>query len=145
MPRGVPRRGYQPWSLPLELRPTRRVWRAMLARVEDDPHYVGVTVCDRWRESFEAFVEDMGLRPEGKSIDRIDNDRGYEPGNCRWATPEEQATNRRRTRFWEHEGVRLTLPQWAKRLGMRTGTLERRVYVMKWPFEKAVTEPVRSS
>lgn len=124
---------------------TRRAWRAMLARVEEDRHYVGrVTVCARWRESFEAFVEDMGLRPEGKSLDRIENDRGYEPGNCRWATPEEQATNRKRTRLWEHEGVHLTIPQWAKRLGMKTGTLERRVYVMKWPFERAITEPVRT-
>jgi hypothetical protein len=54
----------------------------------------GIGICDHWRD-FENFLADMGERPEGKSIDRIDNDRNYEPGNCRWATQSEQNSNRR--------------------------------------------------
>jgi hypothetical protein len=58
----------------------------------------GITVCDRWRNSFENFLADMGRKPSPRlSIDRINNDGNYEPGNCRWATQKEQIANRRRT------------------------------------------------
>jgi len=79
-----------------------RAWSGMIQRCTNPKNtkYVdyggrGITVCDRWRASFEDFLADMGDCPPGRSIDRIDNDRGYEPGNCRWATPAQQRRNQR--------------------------------------------------
>ena len=83
-------------------------WRGMLARCYYADHVSyeyyggrGVTVCGRWRSSFESFLADMGERPEGKTLDRIDPDGNYEPSNCRWATPFEQRHNQRDSRKTE--------------------------------------------
>lgn len=82
--------------------PTYRSWRAMMRRCREPGHMKypsyggrGIEVCARWRD-FAAFLADMGERPEGCTIDRIDGSRGYELGNCRWATAAEQRRNRRR-------------------------------------------------
>ena len=80
--------------------------RCLNPRLPSYPYYGGrgITVCDEWIESFDAFLAHVGIRPEGTSIDRIDNDGNYEPGNVRWATPSEQMRNRRlkRTCKWGH-------------------------------------------
>lgn len=85
--------------------PLYSTWRNMIARCHTPSHEAfknygarGIAVCQRWQESFEDFVSDVGERPEGKTLDRVNNDLGYEPGNVRWATASEQARNRRTVR-----------------------------------------------
>jgi hypothetical protein len=99
-------------------------WSSMMTRCYNQAHVAYATyggaeilVCDRWH-SFDAFLADMGPRPSAKhSLDRIDNGRGYEPGNCRWATVKEQQNNRRNNVFIEFRGERKTAAQWAEQFG----------------------------
>lgn len=88
----------------------------------------GITVCDRWLESFENFIEDMGMKPvKGLSIDRINNDLGYFKENCRWATPREQANNFSRNRHFVHNGIRDTMANHCRRTGITKGAILHRV------------------
>jgi hypothetical protein len=101
----------------------------------------GIAVCDKWRNSYESFLADMGRRPSpSHSIDRIDNDRGYEPGNCRWATLSEQRRNTRAVQRFEHGGDKLMAIEWQEKTGLRSKIIRRRL-IRGWSIEKAVTTP----
>jgi len=106
----------------------------------------GVIVCERW-DSFEAFLEDMGQRPsKNHSIDRINNDGPYEPGNCRWATRSEQMLNRRHADLWridqvELNGERRTVASWCRELGLSPPMVRMRISVYGWSKIKALTTP----
>lgn len=89
----------------------------------------GIKVCERWLNSFENFLADMGTRPSPQhSIERKDNEKDYSPDNCKWATLIEQANNTRNNRFLEFKGIRLTVTQWARKLGVTDKTLFTRIY-----------------
>jgi hypothetical protein len=103
----------------------------------------GVTVCERWRQSFDAFLRDMGERPSrAHSIDRIDNDGHYEPGNCRWATAKEQANHRRTSHLVTLDGRTQTVAQWADELGLKYMTVYHRIE-RGWPPERALVSSMR--
>lgn len=134
-------------------------WMGMKQRCEnrDSPDYPrygdrGIRVCARWKECFENFRDDMGPRPALHTLDRKDNEKHYSCGkceecvasgwesNCRWATPELQANNRRNNRVYTLYGETMTLAQWAVRAGVKYGTVLARLR-RGWEFENALTTP----
>jgi hypothetical protein len=105
--------------------PTYVTWQSMRQRCNDvgSDRYerygaIGVTVCPEWTNSFAAFLQDMGPRPKGKTLDRIDNSLGYSKDNCRWATPKEQSHNRRTNVLIEFEGEMIPYAEAARRAGV---------------------------
>lgn len=102
----------------------------------------GIKVCERWK-TFELFVADMGKRPAGLTIDRIDSNGDYEPGNCRWATYKQQANNTARNRRYTFKGKTLTMREWARTLGITDSSLSERLD--KWPVEIALGLPAARS
>lgn len=103
----------------------------------------GITICERWENSFESFLADMGHCPKGHTIDRIDNDKGYSPGNCRWATYKQQNNNRRDNIHISFRGQTLTIPEWSERTGISAGAIRQRLKTLKWSIERALTTPAR--
>lgn len=97
----------------------------------------GVKVCKRW-EKFEAFLADMGERPEGLSLERIDNDGNYEPSNCRWATRKEQGNNSRKNRHLTWKGETKTLSEWARLTGIASPTIRCRIDRYGWTVARAL-------
>jgi hypothetical protein len=126
--------------------PEYSVWSAMRARCLNPAHSNyrhyggrGIQVCERW-ESFANFLADMGPRPSLRhSIERTDSNGNYEPGNCRWATPAEQARNKSTNRFFTLNGETMCLTDWAKRLGVSPDCLAARLR-RGTPPELALTE-----
>ena len=123
---------------------TYNTWSAMIARCENhknkDYKYYGlrgIMVCKEWR-SFELFMEEMGGRPEGMTIDRIDVNGNYERSNCRWASIETQSNNKRSARNIEFNGVVKTMSEWAKSIGITCGALHYRL--SKHPVDVSLTK-----
>jgi hypothetical protein len=103
----------------------------------------GISVCEKWVNSFEEFYNDMGPRPVGDySIERINNDGNYEPSNCRWATSHEQSNNRRVTIFVEYNGIKLPLSDMCIMVGINYSCVQQRIKRYKWSIDRALSEPV---
>lgn len=126
------------------------VWTGMLARCGNPKtsnyHRYGgrgIRVCARWKKSFINFLRDMGQKPFGTSLDRIDNNGNYCPANCRWATRLVQANNTSRNKYVIHDGMRLTYSQWAKRLGISTTAFWMRINTRMWSIKRAINTPPR--
>lgn len=98
----------------------------------------GIKVCKRW-DSFTDFHKDMGGKPKSTSLERIDNNKGYSPTNCKWATRKEQARNTRKNVFWTDEGITLTVAEWSEKTNISYQTLYNRVNYRGWTIKKALT------
>lgn len=129
-----------------------RNWANMKRRCYDpsvDSFYLyggrGIVVCDRWlgRHGFFNFCDDMGEKPVGCSLDRIDPMKGYSPENCRWATPKEQARNRRNNHIVEYKGEKRYLSDLVNESPVKNSTIEMRIYKYGWSLEDALNKPVR--
>ena len=127
-----------------------RTWVNMKARCLNpkEQHYPlyggrGIKVCDRWLNSFENFLIDMGNPPVGTSLDRINVNGDYCPENCRWASNKEQANNKRNTVYLTFRGVVKPLTIWAEEKNINQSTLACRIFKRGWSVEKALTTPVR--
>lgn len=123
-------------------------WRAMIARCTqptaagfDRYRDLGVTLCDRWRV-FDNFLADMGERPRGHTIERVNNALGYMPGNCRWATKREQGNNRRTNVRIVYDGREFTLAELARHVGINYDLLRSRLKRPNWTVKEAVEAPL---
>jgi hypothetical protein len=127
--------------------PEYSCWKQMVYRCTNPEHPSypryggrGITVCDEWLV-YENFLRDMGPRPsEDLTIERIDNNAGYFPGNVRWASHADQQRNRRCNRYLEHDGRRMVITDWAREVGISLQSLQKRLR-NGWSVERALTTP----
>lgn len=127
-------------------------YTAMKSRCSDINHHAyskyggrGITVCERWLDKdngYRWFIEDMGRRPSLEySIDRIDNNKGYSPENCRWATSTQQNRNSRNIHTLEYNGKTVTISEWSELTGISISAISSRLS-RGWTIEQALTIPV---
>jgi len=130
--------------------PEYKTWCGIIQRCENPNNSAydrygdrGITICSRWRNSFAAFIEDMGRRPSTKhSIERIDNELGYFSGNCKWATGSEQARNKLNSLVFTIDGETKHLIEWCEEFGMSYTTAKARIRQLGWEPEEAVKAPL---
>lgn len=129
--------------------PEHVVWKGMIQRCynKSNPSYPswggrGIVVCERWRDSFANFLADMGPRPAGMSIHRIDNDGNYKLSNCVWATDTIQARTKSSNVNITWDGRTMCVAAWAEEIGMDREVLYNRLCVYGWTTERAFTQPV---
>lgn len=125
---------------------TRMNWRCnKLCAQRKDYADRGITVCARWtgEAGFLNFLQDMGPKPAGTSLDRKDNDKGYAPDNCRWATAQQQASNRRSANKLAYKGRTQSATEWAAELKLSVAVVFARLHKLNWTVEKTLETPVR--
>jgi hypothetical protein len=130
--------------------PTFRTWTCMVQRCTNPkntqyPWYGGrgIAICDRWQD-FRNFFADMGVRPDGKTLDRIDSNGNYTPENCRWSDKQTQSNNTRRNRILTIDGERLTMAQASRRWGIRLPTIWQRLN-LGWADHDAAKRPLKGA
>lgn len=130
--------------------PEHKSWSGMLTRCENKSNHKfkdygarGISVCKEWHD-FKAFYNDMGVRPPGTSLGRIDNDGNYEPGNCEWQSAVDQARNKRNSAMFTFQNITATIPEHCDRLGLLSSTVRSRIYTYGWSVEKALSMAPRN-
>ena len=126
-----------------------KTWIVMRRRCNDPKHSKykyyggkGITVCERWSD-FGNFHADMGERPRGMTIGRVDNSKGYSPDNCKWVTWTEQQNNRSSNHTITYGGVTLSVADWSRKVGLSQSTLLARIH-KGWSVERSLTEPLNN-
>lgn len=139
----------RPTANPLRKNRSYLIWRQMIRRCHNPkaPNYYlygkrGIQVCDRWRESLDNFIADMGEAPENHSLDRINFNKGYFKENCRWATTTQQARNKSTNVNLTYQGETLCIKAWSERLQLAETTIGSRLR-NGWSVEKALGTPPR--
>lgn len=123
-------------------------WIGMVQRCRDKNHFAykyyggkGIMVCERWNNSFQNFLDDMGKKPTPKhTIERIDSNIGYSMDNCRWATMAEQNLNKSDNHFLTFNGKRQTIKEWSDEVGIHYDTIRHRINTYGWSVDRALTE-----